>query len=686
MKTFLHTVIFTMLFACNSTLTTDENVSDNPFFTALNEPIDYANVTADHIKEYSDITISNVVQAIARIQQVETLTFVNTFVAMDDIVNEITKANNNCFLHYWVSPDSLSRVVGLASYQDLDSLANIIFADKTLFDNMITFSRSDEYNELSGPRKILVDEMIQAFEQSGVNLDSSKLVMFKKLTADINKLTSDYSTNMNSANELLKLDEKGAEGLPKNFKETYAVGEFAYEIPAIPATRRPVMNNAVNEETRKAFMMMYSNRAADKNLDILDELVQKRYEKGQLMGYDSYAGYNLKPKMASKPETVWNFINDLIDRSKEKAKVDHEVLKKFRNQDQNIESSNPMNPWDLAYYRNQILKTEYQVDHEKIREYLPMDRCLSGMFDIYQQLLGLQFRKVENPSVWHEEVEMYEVFEGETLRGRFYLDLYPRPNKESWFYGVGLTDGKATDQGYEVPVKMLLGNFPRPTETLPSLLSHNELSILFHEFGHIMDGMSYQGEFMFQSGSKSDFVEAMSQIFENWIWDYDMLSSLTEHYKTGEVLPKETFDNMLAAKNVSSGLAAIRSLRSCTYDMMLYDQYDPENRISTDDLWRTIDKDLGVLPTYVEGTHPQASWIHINTHPVYYYGYLWSEVYAQDMFTEFEKNGLLDQETGIRYRKLILANGSQRDILEAVEEFLGRPSNNEAYIKSLGLN
>ena len=314
-----------------------------------------------------------------------------------------------------------------------------------------------------------------------------------------------------------------------------------------------------------------------------------------------------------------------------------------------------------------------------------METCLDGMMEIYQQLLGYKFLKVENPSVWDEEVELYEVYEGDKLRGRFYLDLFPRPNKESWFYGVGLNDGKLTSEGYEVPVKMLLGNFTRPTDQIPSLLSFNELNTLFHEFGHIMDGVSYQGEFAIQSQSKTDFVEAMSQIFENWIWDYDILSSFAKHYETGEVLPKEVFDKMLDAKNITSGISAIASLRLCTYDMMIYDKFSPVNPLDTDELWKRIDDNFNVMHNHIEGTHQQACWIHVNTHPVYYYGYLWSEVYAQDMFTEFEENGLLDQQTGKRYRDLILANGSQRDILEAVEEFLGRRSNNESYIKSLGL-
>ena len=343
-----------------------------------------------------------------------------------------------------------------------------------------------------------------------------------------------------------------------------------------------------------------------------------------------------------------------------------------------------MAPWDLGYYRNQILKSKYKVDQELIREYFPMDQTLDGMFAIFEKLLGVEIIQVENPSVWHEEVVLFEVHEKGALKGRFYLDLYPRPGKESWFYGVGLTAGRLTQQGYEVPECLLLANFTRPTENLPSLVSHSELNTLFHEFGHIMDAMSYDGEFALQAQAKEDFVESMAQIFENWTWEYDVLRTFARHYETGEVLPKELFENMLNAKNITSGLDAQRSLRNCLYDMMLYDSYDPSDPMPTDEIWRVLDDQMA-LPMYVEGTHPQGSWIHINTHPTYYYGYLWAEVYAQDMFTMFEKNGLTDTETGIRYRQLILANGTQHDMEEAVEEFLGRPSNNKAYIKSLGL-
>lgn len=684
MKPALTVLILMLMLACNQTPGSHEG-ADNPFFNAFNEPVQYGDVSAEDISQYADLTLKEIERVLEDIRGLDHPGFEEVFVAFDNVINDLNVASSSCFMYYWVSPDSLSRDKGLEAYMRLDSLSNSLTSDAGIYSQMQAYSVSEDYKKLEGPRKVLVDDVMQAFRHAGVDLAPDQLEKFKNLKSEISDLSSQYSINMNTANEVLILDEAGAAGLPENFKATYRTEEGTYEILAMPATRRPVLNNASVEATRKEYLMKYSNRGWEKNLDILEQMVRKRHELALLMDYDTYAGYTTSRKMAKNPEAVWDFLNDLISRSSEKAMVDLESLKSYRNQLTGQMNSASVNAWDRSYYRNQLLISKYNVDQELIREYLPMDACLSGMLSIYEEVLGVEYRKVENPSVWHEDVLLYEVLENGKVSGRFYLDLYPRPNKESWFYGVGITPGKLTDQGQEIPSCMLLGNFPAPTEEFPSMISFGELSTLFHEFGHIMDNMSYSGEFAWLSGSKADFAEAMSQIFENWIWDYEMLSSFAKHYESGEVFPRELFDNMVAAKNVTSGLDALGSLRSCVYDMMLYDEFDPEEEMDSDEMWREIDRKLN-LPMYVEGTHPQANWIHINTHPTYYYGYLWAEVYAQDMFTVFKENGLTDGETGKRYRELVLKNGSQRDIDEAVEEFLGRPSNNEAYIKSLGLN
>ena len=665
---------------CNSFSQSKTKAPTNPYLVGSNVPVDYAKVTAKDVDGYAKHVIADVTSIIASIKKQKTATFNNVFGAMDDIKNKMGTASNNCFMLNWVATDSIIRKKGLANYQLLDSLSTSLNSDKGIYNKMKSFKASASYKQLKGNKKNLVDDMIDGFERSGVNLNAKQLIKYKSLTKEISELSTSYSGNMNSSNEVLTLDEKGTDGLPESFKSNYKVKDGQYDIPIINATSETVMSNAASEETRKAYYIKFYNRAADKNIAILDSMVKKRDQLAKLMGYPTYAAYSLVPKMAGNPETVWNFLNDLISRSKEKAKNDVGLLEI----EKKVESANQaakLEPWDIAFYKNQIIKKQYNVNNEELRAYFPMEGCLKGMMDIYQKLLGFEFKKVTNPSVWNDDVEMYEVYESGKLKGRFYLDLFPRPNKETWFYGVNIVSGK----GSEIPVSMLLGNFTKPTKTQPSLLSQKELKTLFHEFGHIMNMMSYHGEFSSQQESKADFTESMSQMLENWVLNYDIVSSFAKNYKTGEVLPKATFDNMIKSRKVGAALASIQMLVRCVYDMNLYDKYNAAAPVPTDDIWKTIDKQFGVMDFYVPNTHYQANWIHVNTHPVYMYGYIWSEVYALDMFTEFEKNGLRDTKTGVRYRELILSNGTQRDIVKAVEEFLGRPSDNKAYIKNLGL-
>lgn len=683
MKNFSLILLAIAMSACQSNPNQELN-KDNPFLHPLNEAIAYDQVTHEHLRDYAQHTLDEVDGILEQIRKESQPDFENTFVPFDKAMNSLSKASNNCFMFYWVSPDSLSRDEGLKGYQVLDSLYNALSSDASLFTQMQAVRSGKEYASLEGHRKRLVDDVILQFEHSGVGLDGEELERFRRLKAEISELTSSYSINMNTANALLKINKEEAKGIPEGLLEGSLQEDGSYAIPAIPANRGPVLDNADMEQTRKDFLVLYMNRGYEKNLDILEQLVRKRHELAGLMDYPSYAAYTTELKMSGSPDKVWTFLEDLINRSHAKAEADMAQLKEFRNKKCACNNQEEVQPWDVRYYKNQLLIEEFQVDHEEIREYLPMDQAIEGMLGIFEETLGLEYRKVENAPVWHEEVLLYEVLKDGQLTGRFYLDLYPRPNKESWFYGVQLNYGRLSEEGQEIPSCLLLANFTPATDSRPAMVTHGELRTLFHEFGHIMDNMAYAGEFALQAGSKDDFVESMSQIFENWIWDYDMLSRFAKHYESGEVLPRSTFDKMVAAKNVGSGISALGSARSSVYDMLLYDRFDPEKPFDSDALWLATDRIVG-MPSHVEGTHPQGSWIHINTHPTYYYGYLWAEVYAQDMFTVFEEQGLTNPEVGQRYYKLILANGTQRDANEAVEEFLGRPMNNEAYIRSLGL-
>ncbi len=339
----------------------------------------------------------------------------------------------------------------------------------------------------------------------------------------------------------------------------------------------------------------------------------------------------------------------------------------------------------MGYYKNILLKEKYSLDAEKVKEYFPLDASIEGLFMITQKLFGVEYREIENPSVWHDEVRLFEVIEGENVIGRFYLDFFPRPNKYSHAACFPMIDGKKTDQGFQIPTATLVCNFPAPTEDRPALMPHGQVETLFHEFGHVLHVMLSKAELSAQAGTSvaRDFVEAPSQIFENWTWNYDALKLFTKHYETGEVLPESLFNKMVASKNVGSGMQLQRQIFYGMYDFSLYD-LKGEGR-STDEIALDLHEKVLLYP-FPENTHFQAAFGHLDGYGASYYGYLWSKVFAQDMFSIFEKNGVLDAETGMRYRESILSKGGSVDENQMLRDFLGRDPQSDAFLKGEGVD
>jgi thimet oligopeptidase len=282
---------------------------------------------------------------------------------------------------------------------------------------------------------------------------------------------------------------------------------------------------------------------------------------------------------------------------------------------------------------------------------------------------------------------MFEVMKDGKMISRFYLDLYPRPNKYGHAACFGIIAGKMTANGYQYPTASLVCNFPKPSKDKPSLMPHGDVETFFHEFGHVLHNMLTTSDLEYFAGTNvaQDFVEAPSQIFENWAWEYDALKMFAKHYKTGEVLPEDLYNKMKASRNAGSGLNTLQQIFYGTLDMTLHDKFNPDSTsTTTTDVVKDLQNKITLYP-YLDGSHMQYSFGHLNGYGAGYYGYLWSKVYAQDMFSIFKKNGIMDQKTGIRYRDIILAKGASEDPMDLVKEFLGRDPNDEAYLKDLGL-
>lgn len=658
----------------------------NPIYNAFNEAIDFAGITADHISEATISIQAETKTSMSLIIEIENSkrTFDNTLLAIDDFNARFSDVYSVIYLLSSTHTDSLIRNTALEARTTLAQFDNEISLNEDLYKAVKSYADMPEAKSLTGYKAKYLKETIESYERNGFALSAEKRDELKKINDEISEFSNEFSKNVSTFQDHLEVNEAEIDGLPEDYKKARYQEDGSYKIDMSYPSTGPFFMLSNSDSARKNLVMKYNNRAYPANIDVLQNLLKKRLEMAKLLGHNSYAAYRLQNRMAKTPETVWEFETGLKDALKEKAQKDYDELletKKTR-----VSDATMINGWERSYYSNILKKEKYELDGEEVKQYFALDDVLKGLFSITQTLFNFEYREVKDPSVWNPDVRLFEVYQDKKLKGRFYLDLFPRDNKYGHAACFPLRNGKLTADGYKIPTASLVCNFPSPTEDKPSLMSHNQVNTLFHEFGHVLHHMSTTANLYAQSGTNvsRDFVEAPSQIFENWTWNYDALKLFAKHYETREVLPQSLFDKMLAAKNVGSGMAASGQVFLGTYDMTLHDKYDPNGDETTTDVLKKVQADISLVP-YVEGTHFQTAFGHLTGYGASYYGYLWSKVYAQDMFSIFDENGILDTKTGIRYRDIILASGSSKDELQLVVEFLGREPNNEAFLKELGL-
>lgn len=661
-------------------------IPDNPLFNIFNNPIDYASLTDQDIRlatESIQVFTNNTLKNIISVKD-EEKTFENTMGAFDQLYGDYASIAYSVYLMAYTHPDSLLRNTALESNTILGKFGNDIALNENLYKAIKSYSMSDEAKNLNGHRAKFLTETVARFERNGFALSKEGRDQLKTINNELSTIGDLFSKNIAAYNDFLIVNEAGMDGLPEDYKEARKQNDKTYKVDLSYPSYVPFMKYAHSDKVRKELYIKFMNRAVPENLDVLQQLIQKRLEMANLLGYDTYAAYALEDKMAKNPSTVWEFINNLILDLRAKTKMDTQEILEIKKEHGG--DSELINAWESSYYTNILLKEKYQVDNEIVKQYFALDDVIDGLFSITQTLFELQFKEVKKPSVWHEEVRMFEVYQDNKLKGIFYLDLFPRANKYTHAACFGIKHGMKTNKGYQIPMASLVCNFPKGTADKPALMSHREVEIFFHEFGHVLHELVTTAELFSQSGTNvaQDFVEAPSQIFENWVWNYNAVKRFAKHYKTREVMPEELFNKMLASKNVGSGINATTQLFLGTLDFTLYDKYMPNGKENTTHVLRALHNKIMPFP-YVEGTHFQASFGHLYDYGSSYYGYLWSLVYAQDMYSIFEKNGVLDKTTGLRYRDIIMARGDTENALNLVEEFLGREPNNNAFLKELGL-
>ncbi|KAJ2846394.1 metalloendopeptidase, partial [Coemansia erecta] len=454
----------------------------------------------------------------------------------------------------------------------------------------------------------------------------------------------------------------------------------------------PAMQYAKREDTRRRLLTVEETRCPQ-NIPLLEEAIKLRLQAAQLLGYKTHAEFVLEENMAKTPNTVLDFEHDLrkrLDGLADKEMAEIEALKKIDRKAAG-EPYNGMFSWDYRYYSNVVKERKHNVSEEEVKQYFPMKEVTRGVLDIYQDILGLRFAKVKNPAVWHADVEMYEVWEskGDDFIGHFYLDLYPRDGKFNHACVNPIRGGFEKDDGTrEYPAAVMLANFPKPTSTAPALLKHDDVLTLLHEFGHVFHHLCSKTKWAyFQLDSvQMDFIEAPSQMLENWGWERSVLRRFAVHHKTGKPIPEELVARMIAAKNEGAGLFNLRQAFFGLFDMAIHNTTNPNVDIRI--LYRTMRQEITRFAGGDANACGAATFGHMmGGYDAGYYGYQWAKVFSADMYaSRFLKDGVDNQQTGIAYRREILEPGGSRDASVSLEKFLGRKPNNDAFLKSIGLD
>jgi thimet oligopeptidase len=616
----------------------------------------------------------------------EERTFANTLVALESAVDPVHQADGQYAFMAYVSPDEALRDAAREWEQRLSKYGVGLAFREDLYEAIRAFAATDEAGALEGDQRRLLEFTLRDYRRNGFELAKEQRARVKELMDRLVELGIEFRKAIDEWDDGIVATREDLAGMPDRWIDGLRTveedGTTKYRVSLDYPEIVPFMDNAEREDLRRELFLKNQDKGGAGNVKVLEEAIAVRAEIAELLGYPSWAAYVTEKRMAKTPDNVERFLRDLQARLDVKARLDVDALRRAKDE---RTGDRELRIWDWWYYTNFLLKSEYAVDDFEVARYFPLERCIEGLFAVTQELLGIRYERAASAPVWHEDVQAYDIFEADGARpfARFYVDLYPRPNKFGHAAAFPLRSGRVLPDGsYQQPASAIVANFTKPTANEPSLLRHSEVVTFFHEFGHILHQTLTKSRFLEFAGSSTerDFVEAPSQMLEHWVWERDVLRRFARHHKTGEPLPDELLDAMVRAKHLSSGIANLRQMFFARLDLRLHSPgFDGDSTAAVRDLYPVTG-----FP-YPDGTHFQSGFGHLFGYDAGYYGYLWSRVFGDDMFTRFEAEGVLDRATGLEYRRKILERGGSVDGDELVRSFLGREPNSDAFLRDLGL-
>jgi len=608
--------------------------------------------------------------------------------AMNDIDDSLERNNIDFFQH--TSTDKEKRTASTDADKKLSDFDVEMSMHQDIFDNLLKFHNTNP--KLSAEARRYLDRCIRDGKRNALHLPQDKQDAVKAIKKESSEKSIEFSKNCNEENTILEFTEEQLAGIPEDFKKTLEKTEDGSKMKLSLKYPHyfPAMKNCHNPETRKTLETAFNSRCIKENVPILEKLVELRHQRAQILGYPSHAAFITEIRMSKTAETVATFMSGLAARMAPLGEKDRQLMLDIKTKEckeYGYENDNTINYWDYRYFMTKVEEQLYSVDQEKLKEYFPMDVVTTGLLEIYQELLGLKYTQVENPEVWHEDVTMYSVHDEESgkLIGYFYLDLYPRDGKYGHAACFGLQAGcRKRDGTRQLPVAACVANFTKPTEDKPSLLQHDEVETFFHEFGHVMHQVCAEAEFILFAGTRveRDFVEAPSQMLENWCWEKESLMRMSKHYKDGSAIPDMMLEKLIQSRNANAGVFNLRQLLLGTFDQRIH----TSAKANTAEIYGETSQEILKIPQ-TPGTNMSASFGHLaGGYDAQYYGYMWSEVYSMDMFySRFKKEGILNKKVGKDYRDMILKPGGSIDAMDLLRNFLGREPNQDAFLISKGL-
>ena len=676
--------------------------ANNPLLQAFDLP-PYSAIRPEHVEPAVDSILADSRAAMARLleQQSGTPSWDGLVLALDELGARLGQAWSPVSHLNAVCNNAELRAAYEACLPKLSEYWTEIGQNRPLFQAYESLANSPEAAGFDVAQKTILEHALRDFRLSGIDLPPAEQQRYGEIQMKLSELGSTFSNQLLDATQAWSkhvTDEAALAGLTDSAKAQMQQAAAAKELDGWLITLEfpsyfAVMTYADDRALREEVYAAYCTRASDQgpnagqndNTPVMAEILALRQELAKLLGFGNYSELSLASKMADSTEQVLSFLRDLAVRSKPFAAQDLSELQAFASE----QGCNDLQSWDVGYYSEKLREQRYSISQEILRAYFPIDKVLSGLFAIVEKLYGIQIKELSGFDAWHPDVRLFEIAENGQHVGRFFFDLYARANKRGGAWMDGARDKRRTADGTLIsPVANLVCNFTPAVGGKPALLTHDEVTTLFHEFGHGLHHLLTRVEHAGASGINGvawDAVELPSQFMENWCWEPEGLALISGHYESGEPLPQDLLDKMLAAKNFQSGLMMVRQIEFSLFDFELHATHGDGRSVL--DVLEGIRQEVSVLRPPVYNRFPN-SFAHIfaGGYAAGYYSYKWAEVLSADAFSKFEEDGVFNRATGNAFRDAILARGGSQAPMVLFVDFRGREPSIDALLRHLGLS